>query len=381
MNVINDKSLGVLNRGLVIALVALLIAGCSATPDARQVATPREAERPVTRLVLVERQAGAGAVLDVATSAETPLGQYGPVQAVSGDGRYAYLHGDAGLTILDGGTWTFDHGDHAHYYESPPAVVGRIDGQITAVRGHGAVTVARHADGTVATLDRDAFARVEVTPLTAALVPEKATAAVPLGDETLTVAERGLVSSVAEQTTVLGDCPAITDAVALRRAVVLGCRDGALKVSVRGGEPVVENIPFGAVRPRDSLGAFSYRRQGKSLVAVAGDEVWLLNGRRWASMRLPGVVAANTAAADTVLAVTHDGVLHALDMAAGVSVGRLELLADPVGTPVIEVGAGRAYVNDATAKAVHEIDYSNGLRVERSHQTNVIPDFLAAAGW
>ncbi|MGV0804532.1 ABC transporter [Mycolicibacterium setense] len=366
-----------LNRGLVIALVALLIAGCSATPDARQAATPREAERPVTRLVLVERQAGAGAVLDVATSAETPLGQYGPVDAVRGDGRYAYLHGDAGLTILDGGTWTFDHGDHAHYYESPPAVVGRIDGQITAVHGHGAVTVARHADGTVATLDRDAFARGEVTPLATAPVPEKATAAVPLGDEMLTVDERGVV----RQGVVLGDCPAITDAVALRRAVVLGCRDGALKVSLRGGAPVVENIPFGAVRPRDSLGAFAYRRQGKSLVAVAGDEVWLLNGRRWASMRLPGVVAANTAAADTVLAVTHDGVLHALDMAAGVSVGRLELLADPVGTPVIEVGAGRAYVNDATAKAVHEIDYSNGLRVERSHQTNVIPDFLAASGW
>ncbi|WP_051288829.1 hypothetical protein [Mycobacterium sp. URHD0025] len=369
-----------LNRALVTVLVALLIVGCSATPDARQATAPRESERPVTRLVLVERETGAGAVLDVAGSAQTRLGEHGRVEAVSGDGRYAYLHGDEGVTVLDGGAWTFDHGDHSHYYDAAPSVVGRIAGQITAVRGQGAVTVARRADGTVATLDRDAFARGEVTPV-AAQVPEKATAAISLGNDLLTVTEGGLVSRVAEQVSVLGDCPALTDAVALRRTVVLGCRDGALKISRRGGGPVAESIPFGPVRPRVPLGPFGYRRQGNSLAAVAGDEVWLLNGRRWSSMRLPGVIAVNTAGGTTVLAVTQDGVLHALDVAAGIETSRLELLAAPVGTPVIEVGAGQAYVNDAAAKAVHEIDYSNGLRVERTHRTNVIPDFLAAAGW
>ncbi|MDF3341240.1 ABC transporter [Mycolicibacterium septicum] len=368
-----------LNRALVLALVALLIAGCATTPGPRQSASPREADRPVTRLIVVERQTGAGAVFDVADSGETGLGKIGRVDAVSGDGRYAYLHDDAGVTILDGGAWTFDHGDHSHFYDAAPALVGRIDGPVTAVRGHGALAVARRADGSVAALDRDAFARGEVTP--SAPTPERALAAVALGDDLLTVSGRGLVSTVAEQATVLGDCPAVTDAVALRRAVVLGCRDGALKISRRGGAPVAESIAFGPVRPREALGPFGYRRSGNSLAAVAGDEVWLLDGRRWASMRLPGVVAVNTAGGTTVLAVTHDGVLHALDVAAGVHTGRLELLATPVGTPVIEVGAGRAYVNDATARAVHEIDYANGLRVERTHRTNVIPDFLVAAGW
>lgn len=368
-----------LNRALVPALVALLIAGCATTPDSRQPASRREADRPVTRLILVERQTGARAVLDVADSGETGLGQLGRVDSVSGDGRYAYLHDDAGVTIVDGGAWTFDHGDHSHFYDGPPAVVGRIDGRVAAVRGHGALAVARRADGSVAALDRDAFARGEVTP--SAPTPERALAAVVLGDDLLTVSDRGLVSTVAEQATVLGDCPAVTDAVALRRAVVLGCRDGALKISRRGGAPVAESIAFGPVRPRDALGPFGYRRSGNSLAAVAGDEVWLLDGRRWASMRLPGVVAVNTAGGTAVLAVTKDGVLHALDVAAGVHTGRLELLAAPVGTPVIEVGAGRAYVNDATARAVHEIDYANGLRVERTHRTNVIPDFLVAAGW
>ncbi|QRY52138.1 ABC transporter [Mycolicibacterium septicum] len=370
-----------LNRALVMALVALLIAGCSTTPDPRRSASPREADRPVTRLILVERQTGAGAVLDVADSDETGLGQLGRVDAVSGDGRYAYLHDDAGLTILDGGAWTFDHGDHSHFYDAAPAVVGRIDGRFTAVRGHGALAVARRADGAVAALDRDAFARGEITSSAVAQESEKALAAVALADDLLTVSDRGLVSTVAEQAAVLGDCPAVSDAVALRRAVVLGCRDGALKISRRGGAPVTESIAFGPVRPREPLGPFGYRRSGSSLAAVAGDEVWLLDGRRWASMRLPGVVAVNTAGGTTVLAVTQDGVLHALDVAAGAHTGRLELLAAPVGTPVIEVGAGRAYVNDATARAVHEIDYANGLRVERTHRTNVIPDFLVAAGW
>lgn len=362
-------------------LVGILIAGCSTGGDAPEVEGPRESERPLTRLVLVERESGAGGVFDVVSGGETPLGRHGPVEAVSGDGRYAYLLGEEGMTVLDGGAWTFDHGDHSHYYEAAPSVVGRIDGQITAVHGQGSMTVARRVDGSVATLDRDAFARGEVTSSVAAPVPEKATAAVSSGNDLLTVDDGGLVNRVAEQATVLGDCPALTDAAVLRRTVVLGCRDGALRISRRGGALAAENIPFGSVRPREPLGPFGYRRQGKSLAAVAGDEVWLLDGRRWASMRLPGVVAVNTAAAGTVLALTRDGVLHALDMAAGVSIGHLELLAAPVGTPVIEVGDGRAYVNDATAKAVHEIDYSNGLRVDRTHQTNVTPDFLAAAGW
>ncbi|CRZ19123.1 hypothetical protein [Mycolicibacterium neworleansense] len=369
-----------LNWGRAIALVAVLSAGCSAAPDAERSATPREAERPVTRLVLVERETGAAAVLDVADAAETGLGQVGLVNAVSGDGRYAYLHEEAGLTILDGGAWTYDHGDHSHYYEVSPAVVGRIDGRVAAVHGAGASTVVLRGDGSVESLDRDAFPREDVSGAAVAGA-DNARAAVAFGNDVLTVTGPGLVRHGAGQATVLGHCPEVTGAAVLRRAVVLGCRDGALRISRRGGALVADGIPFGVSRPSIPLGPFGYRRTGNSVTAVAGDEVWLLNGRRWTSMRLPGVVAVNTADATTVLAVTRDGALHALDMAAGVSVGRLELLAAPVGTPVIEVGAGRAYVNDPAARAVHEIDYANGLRVVRTHRTNVVPDFLAAAGW
>ncbi|BBX88863.1 ABC transporter [Mycolicibacterium boenickei] len=369
-----------LNWARAIALVGVLSAGCSATPDPRPSAAPRESGRPVTRLVLVERQTGAAAVFDVADAAETGLGRFGRVDAVSGDGRYAYLREEAGLTILDGGAWTYDHGDHSHYYVVPPAVVGRIDGRVAAVRGDGASTVVLRGDGAVESLNREAFPREDPS---AATVPgaDHARAAVAFGKDLLTVTEPGLVRHGAGQATVLGHCPEVTGAAVLRRTAVLGCRDGALRISRRGGALVAEDIPFGASRPSMPLGPFGYRRTGNSVAAVAGDEVWLLNGRRWASMRLPGVVAVNTADATTVLALTRDGVLHALDVAAGANIGRIALLAAPVGTPVIEVGAGRAYVNDSTARAVHEIDYADGLRVVRTHRTEVTPDHLAAAGW
>ncbi|MGV0815751.1 ABC transporter [Mycolicibacterium boenickei] len=365
-------------RTLTMVLVGILIAGCSADPEAPPMEGPRESKRPVTHLVLVEKQTGAGAVLDGAESVETALGEFGHVDAVSGDGRYAYLHGDSGLTILDGGAWTFDHGDHAHYYEASPAVVGRIEGRVATVHGQGALTVARRADGAVEPLDRDAFARHEVSPLPGP--SEKAVAAVAFGRDVITVTDRGLVQH-GDRAAVLGHCPAVTDAAVLRRKVVFGCGDGALQISRRDGKLVAESIPFEAARPRVPLAPFGYRRQGNSLAAAAGDEVWLLNGRRWTSMLLSGVIAVNTAGGDTVLALTQDGVLHALDLAAGVRTGRVELLGAPVGTPAIEVGAGRAYVNDAAARAVHEIDYSNGLRVVRTHPTNVTPDFMVAAGW
>lgn len=359
-------------------LVGILVAGCSTDPEAPPVEGPRESERPLTHLVLVEKQTGAAAVLDGAEAVETAVGEFGPIDAVSGDGRYAYLRGDVGLTILDGGAWTFDHGDHAHYYEATPAVVGRVEGRFVAVQGQGALTVARRDDGAVQPLDRNAFARGEVSRLPGP--SEKADAAVAFGRDVITVTDRGLVRN-GDRAAMLGHCPAVTGAAVLRRAVVLGCGGGALRITRRGGALAAESIPFGDVGPRMPLGPFGYRRQANSLAAVAGDEVWLLNGLRWTSMPLPGVVAVNTAGGDTVLALTRDGTLHALDMAAGVRTGQVEVLGTPLGTPVIEVGAGRAYVNDAAARAVHEIDYSNGLRVVRTHPTNVTPDFMVAAGW
>ena len=58
---------------------------------------------------------------------ETRLGRFRPVEKLSGDGRFEYLHTRDGLTVVDAGSWTFDHGDHNHYYVAPPGVAGTVD--------------------------------------------------------------------------------------------------------------------------------------------------------------------------------------------------------------------------------------------------------------
>jgi hypothetical protein len=48
--------------------------------------------------------------------------------------------------------------------------------------------------------------------------------------------------------------------------------------------------------------------------------------------------------------------------------------------PVIEVDADRAYVNNAPARAVYEIDYAHGLRIARTLHTDVTPGLMVEAG-
>jgi hypothetical protein len=47
---------------------------------------------------------------------------------------------------------------------------------------------------------------------------------------------------------------------------------------------------------------------------------------------------------------------------------------------VIEIDATRAYVNDATAGVIHEIDYNDNLRVARTFTLDSTPTFMVETG-
>lgn len=47
---------------------------------------------------------------------------------------------------------------------------------------------------------------------------------------------------------------------------------------------------------------------------------------------------------------------------------------------MIEIDSDRAYVNDAAARAVYEIDYADGLRIARTLRTDVSPGLMVEAG-
>ncbi|TDC26260.1 hypothetical protein E1265_04875, partial [Streptomyces sp. 8K308] len=163
-------------RRLALAAVPLLLAACGggegdrsaaeagapgdeATPHG-YVAGAEETAEPQTRLVLAEAGTGEVRVLDLTTEEATSLGSLPAANGLAGDGRYGYLTADDGtVTVVDGGAWTVDHGDHAHYYRTEPTVVGEVPGgggELLGARADAAITALTYDDGTVVLLDREA---------------------------------------------------------------------------------------------------------------------------------------------------------------------------------------------------------------------------------
>ncbi|MDV3128766.1 ABC transporter [Mycobacterium sp. 21AC1] len=384
-------------RTLSLVLAAVLVlAGCAPAEKPAVPATSaahddtgidaRESADPVTRLVLVEPGTGATVVYDAGGETEESLGEFGPTGGVSGDGRFAYLHGETGLTIVDAGSWTFDHGDHSHYYVMAPGVAGTVDGRVERADGQRDLTALRRGDGTVEVLDRKRLGEHHIASAAGFDGLRDAAAVMPLGADLVAVTPSGAVNAItwdgARQT--LGQCPGVTGSALVSGAVVFGCADGAVKISKRAGKLVAQQLPFGNGGPTVQPGPLVHRHGGMTLAAIAGDDVWVLNAKRgdWASVRIPGAVAVNTISAESVLALTEDGQLRAFDVPSGTQTGALQLFSGPVSSaaPVIEVDADRAYINDVAARAVYEIDYADPLRLARTLKTSVAPGFMVETG-
>lgn len=383
---------------LAVLTAAVLLVGCAGGPQEEPTAAPtsaghddtgvnaQESADPVTRLVLTEADTGATVVFDAGAETETPLGQFGPTVGVSGDGRFAYLRGDAGLTIVDAGSWTFDHGDHSHYYVMPPGVAGTVEHHVAGVNGQRDLTAALRADGTVELLDRDRLGDHQVSPADGFGDLRDVAEIAPFGDDLVLVTRAGVVRQVGSDgvTQDLGECAGVTGTVTVSGAIIFGCGDGAVKVAKRAGKLTAEPMPFGNTRPTAELGPLTRRYGGNELAGIAGDQVWVLDSRRgtWASVLVPGVVAVNTVSGDSVLALTADGRLRAFDITTGAETAAVELFGATVPTdrPVIEIDGDRAYVNDATARAVYEIDYADALRVARTLKVGIAPGFMVETG-
>jgi ABC-type Mn2+/Zn2+ transport system permease subunit len=353
-------------------------------------ANAQESDEPVTRLVLVAPSSGVTAVFDVLDENETRLGEFGPVDALSGDGRFGYLHTRGGLTIVDAGAWTFDHGDHNHYYVAPPDVVGTIGRPVASVAANQEVAAIRTVNGRVELLDRDRLGRREIAAPETPRVGELSgvAAAVPHGKGLLVATESGQVQAVDERGVVRsmpGDCPEPTGVVTTSRAAYFGCANGAIRVDV-GGDPVAATpIPFPATRPAAGPGQLQHPDLNDPLARIAGDEVWVLDSARrtWSSVQVAGAVAANTGDDGGLLVLTRDGVLRAHDTT-GAQTAALELFAGGIPsdkpTPVIEVDSDRAYVNNAAGRVVYEIDYGDALRLARTLHTEIEPGLMVEAG-
>lgn len=387
-------------RAFALAAAALaagpLLAGCG--DDQSESAAPAEpvphgyvegAEETAeaqSRLVVADAATGSVHVLDLITEEVFPAGRVEGVQAISGDGRFAYLTGaDQSVHVVDSGAWMVDHGDHVHYYRAAAREVGPVAGtRPSAVYSDPVVSAVSFPDGSTTLLDRaqlDQGSAVESGKITRS--PHDS-AAVPYREHILTsIAAPGRQYADGVQVrdreghpvaTIDQPCPQLRGQAVTRRGVVFGCADGALLVTEQDGAFHGEKIPYShRVAENERAVEFTHRPGSTTLAAKAGDKgVWSLDvaHRTWNHLDTGPVVAVNAVGeGGPLLTLSDDGVLRALDGATGEERAQAALLPPDSGgglQPVIEVDTTRAYVNNPASGEVYEIDYNDDLRRART---------------
>lgn len=389
-------------RMSVVAASACVVAGCgtggespapaehptSAGEDEVVVEGARELDGALTRLVLVDPATGATSVYDAVDEVETSIGSYGPVDGISGDGRFAYLRTGGRTTVVDAGAWTFGHGDHDHYFATEPAEVATLDVPAASVSAVNSIVAVRTPTNATALFDREKLAdNVVEAPAGLALSPDVAAVA-PYGSRlvTVTAAGRMQVTGDTGTTDLVGECPNPSWASPTRRAVVFGCDTGAVRVTGGDGDLAVTPAPFPADAPAERPRQMEHRDRADVFAGVSAGTVWVLDSRQrsWTLIPVADAVATNTAGDGTVLVLRRDGTLSAYEVNARAETARIPLFPEGIpadgAQPVVDLDSDRAYVNNAATREVYEIDYADGLRIARTLRTEVAPGLMVEAG-
>ncbi|MCV7435438.1 zinc ABC transporter permease AztB [Mycolicibacterium bacteremicum] len=347
----------------------------------------READGPLTKLVLVDPASGATSVYDAVDETETPMGEYGPVSGLAGDGRFAYLRTGDRTTVIDAGAWTFDHGDHYHYFVSTPSEAATLDLPVASVSAGNSTVAVRSPDGAVEVFDREKL-RQKTAERAGLAVPSDVSVAAPYGSRLVTVTADGRMRVTGESgtTDLAGRCPQPSWTMTSRRAVAFGCETGAVRVTGGENDLTVTAAPYPDDAPAQRPVSMEHRDRADVAAGMAGGHVWVLDTRQrsWVLIPVPDAVAVNTAGDGTVLALRRDGTLSAFDVNSRAETARIPLFANAIATegaqPVVDLDSDRAYVNDAAARTVYEIDYADGLRIARTLTTEVTPGLMVEAG-
>lgn len=390
-------------RVAVLAASAAVVAGCSSgDPAAAPTETSRastgdgvavedgarESDGPLTRLVLVDPATGDTSVYDAVDETETAIGSYGPVTGLDGDGRFAYLRTGERTTVVDAGAWTFDHGDHYHYFAGTPADVATLDLPAASVGSSNSMVAVASPTGAVEVFDREKLGSKTVEAPAGLTVPSETAAAVPYGSRLVTVSADGRIHATGEAgtTDLAGECTGVSWAIPTRRAVVFGCETGAVRVT--GGENAltVTPAPYPADAPEQRPTAMEHRDRADVFAGIGGGNVWVLDSRQrsWTLLPAADAVATNTKGDGTVLILHRDGTLSAVDTKTRAETARIPLFPVPIPAdgpqPVVDLDSDRAYINNADAKEIYEIDYADGLRIARTLSTEVTPGLMVESG-
>lgn len=388
----------------ILAVGTISLSSCAGTPasDATpiapasahgSVAGAAEMSEPPLALLSMN-DAGDISLLDLLTGdSEAVAAVDAPVELAS-DGRYAFITTERGLSIVDSGRWSWDHGDHFHYYLAAPRTIGTLAGSGDATVTTGLLSTAGSTgvffagSGEAVLLDNAALAdgdlvevfRLDVTATSGIVAPLADGALVSDGDELVWHDADGAAGTDRIA------CVTPEGTITTNVGVVVGCADGAVLATWDDGALAVERIPFPTGVATERATDFAGRKGRPTVAALAGDRgFWLLDTREreWTFVATATPLVRVSAVDDvsgSVVALDADGRVHVYSGAGGTPAMTEPLMSEVTDTVSLTVDGQRAYINDPGGGVVHEIDYADGARVARTLQPPAPAVFTAEVG-
>ena len=388
-----------------VALALVALAGCAAEPEPTaapvddvsdghgEITTAAEVEEPPLALVSVDDDGRVG-MLDLLSGESEDLGPVGAPTGLASDGRYVFVTTADGVDIVDSARWSWNHGDHFHYYIGSPEMPGTVPGSGIATATWGMLSTdgstAMHfaGSGEAVLLENEALAEGEIVERFRVDVDADAVVA-PLGDGAVISEADALEVYDAEgrQTEQSVSCTDAAGAITTVVGLAIGCAEGA--VLVTGDEDEAE---FSVIRYPDDVDAERAvafdGRKGRPTVAGLTDAsgFWLLDTREetWTHVATEHTLVHVTAVDDEaghVVALDTDGRVRVYAAATGEEIAATDVLVGaPDAATSLTVDGQRAYLNDPAAAVVHEIDYADGARIARTLDTPTSPAFLSEVG-
>lgn len=327
-----------------------------------------------------------------------------------GDGRHVLVTDGDHFRVLDTGAWSRQHGDHYHAYETTPFLTDMtFDGSKPghAVEHDGRMALFYDGEGRISTYDPEGMgvAKPKTTDLTlpaahhgVALTRADGSIVHTLGDEegrrTVAISKDGKVIAKNDQ------CPDVHGEAVAGKAIVLGCKDGAIVVEGTTLTKIASPGPFGAIATQagsqdspvtlgdlktDAAAYAAHKRERSTKISLVNSQT-----RKIQVVQLPAAYTFRSlgrAANGDGLVMCADGKLRRIDVKTGKILKEIKVTAaftEPEDwqqpRPSLAVEGDNAYVTEPATKKVHVVDLASNAVTSHIQLTQVPDEIIAVKG-